>query len=342
MYSLTDEEILDYALEKTKVQMPYTFDYKKPQGRGAATGEDKSSFADEFFDSLEKGLSMNGVFSEFVEPNNLTKSASASAYAAKVLTSVYMINKMQKNIDAFFADPANESKLEGLSEEQRKQRCEELKTEALNKMAPQAQTQSGSDLFWDIQNEFSEMAAKSQGKSLNEDEPDAIDSFENMFLTDGLAAIHAFNWEMCGSRNCEESMRRTKEAFKESGIAQRVLAEIEQNRDELDKETKHGLYVDNAMNNEEPDFLMPAPKIIIDNTLLKSRWERLFDSIKKLLGFGKEKTAEESVDSSRKKISYEELSGLNNVEQTVTRAKNRSNSLSMNQSDLSKPMSKGK
>lgn len=325
-----DEKILEYAIEKARTQFPETFEHKVAQGVGTATGEDTLSLADDFLNSLERSLTMNGAFSDTVELNPVTKAARASHFVTSAVTTAYMLDKIKNNIDEFVADPNNKASFGSLDDEQIHEYAEELKNEVTKKMIGKTNSPEGNQFMSDMVQKFDEIRANSKGKAHGADDPE-IGTPQHQLLMESLSAVHALNWEILGSRDADASMAKTKEAFKDSEIATFILGKMEENGKQFAEDSKVGSSMYSG--DEQPEFLMPTREIEVEKK--ESFIDRFINFIKRVLSMGKEKTAEkDSKESRREKMSFDELSGLNSVEKMVSSSYDRSrgkNSPTLNQ-----------
>ena len=330
-----DVKILEYAIEKARMQFPETFEHKVAQGVGTATGEDTLSLADDFLNSLEKSLTMNGAFSDTIELNPVNKAARASHFVTSAVTTAYMLDKIKNNIDEFVADPNNKASFGSLDDEQILEYAKELKNEVTKKMMGNSNSPEGNQFMSDMIQKFDDIRANSKGEEHGADAPE-VDTPQHQLLMESLSAVHALNWEILGSRDAETSMAKTKEAFKDSEIASFILGRMEENGTEFAADSRVGSSMYSA--DEQPEFLMSTGEIEVEKK--GSFISRLINFIKRALGMGKENTAEkDSTESHREKMSFDELSGLNAVTKMTS---SKQDELSTEKTSEKKAPSKGK
>lgn len=320
------EQILSYAVDRTKTQLPDSIEHKRAEGEGTAKGKDKLSLAGEFFSSLEDVMSKNRDISRMSGKEAYADGAQASSFAVSALTRVYMIDKVKKNIDEFISEPKNKALFDGMGDEEKRALSEQLKNTVTEKLSLKPETEQGKAFVQALSDKFNEMTENSNGKSLGAEDSD-IGTPEHKFLMEGLSAVHAFNWEMWGRRGFEASIREAKEGFAKSEVANLVLDGIGNNSKELASDSK---VAPSLLAEDKSEDLTYTPTMDIDVSILLSPWEKFINLIKNLLRFGNEKTnnaeKQESVDSNRERISFEELSGLNAAEKLTTAPKQKEHS----------------
>ena len=345
------EQILNSALDRAKTQFPDIIEHKEGIGSGTAKAEEKLSLADNFFDRLQNTMARNGAVSLTFSEDDVTMGARASVFATSVVTRIYLMDKVKKNIDDYIADPKNEALFEGMNADQKRVLANNLKNRVTEEMSVKPESKEGKAFVQAMTDKFNEMTAASEDEARSAYDSE-IDPPEQRFLMEGLSVVHALNWEILGrddvpidmaakmkgadqvqnqeflgirEENFKKSLAATREGFRNSEVAGIILDGIEKNKTELARDTKLGPTM--AAKEEQPDFLMPTPQINVEFPKKLGFWERFINSIKSLLGIGKEKTAEAEVEkentiqSNREKISFEELSGLNAVSKLTSAPK---------------------